>query len=164
MKRKSFSDLEADKLWDHVSNEFKCSYCGEIVEEDPDVLPKADSRLMLAKFNDQMEPLYMLLKEVEDIKIPADLLEPDPIEVNGSTIKVTTSEGFEGMDKWKTKDKSQFDSVMIKETSIKIEKDGEAVEEVVKKEQPPWSAEVSVYPSTLQCPYYYCILLYQRAD
>uniref|UniRef100_T1JRU8 Uncharacterized protein n=1 Tax=Tetranychus urticae TaxID=32264 RepID=T1JRU8_TETUR len=49
---------------------------------------------MLAKFNDQMKPLYMymLLKEVEDIKIPADLLEPDPIEVNGSTIKVT---GFE---------------------------------------------------------------------
>ncbi|XP_015793408.1 general transcription factor IIE subunit 1 [Tetranychus urticae] len=145
--KKTFTDLEADQLWDHVSNEFKCSYCGEIVEEDPDVLPKADSRLMLAKFNDQMEPLYMLLKEVEDIKIPADLLEPDPIEVNGSTIKVTTSEGFEGMDKWKTKDKSQFDSVMIKETSIKIEKDGEAVEEVVKKEQPPWLAEVSVYPS-----------------
>uniref|UniRef100_T1JQE6 Uncharacterized protein n=1 Tax=Tetranychus urticae TaxID=32264 RepID=T1JQE6_TETUR len=119
----------------HVSNEFQCSYCGEIMEEDPDELPKADSRLMLAKFNDQMEPL---LKEVEDIKIPADLLEPDPIEVNGSTIKLVKGS--------------------------KIEKDGEAVEEVVKKEQPPWSAEVSVYPSTLQCPYYYCILLYQRAD
>ncbi|XP_025017658.1 LOW QUALITY PROTEIN: dolichyl pyrophosphate Man9GlcNAc2 alpha-1,3-glucosyltransferase-like [Tetranychus urticae] len=93
---------------------------------------------MLAKFNDQMEPLLM---EVEDIKIPADLLGPDPIEANGSAIKVTTSEGFEGMDKWKTKDKSQFDSVMIKETSIKIEKDGEAVEEVVKKEQTPWLAK-----------------------
>uniref|UniRef100_T1JQD1 Uncharacterized protein n=1 Tax=Tetranychus urticae TaxID=32264 RepID=T1JQD1_TETUR len=142
--RQSFSDLEADQLWDHVSNEFKCSYCGEIVDEYPDVLPKADSRLMLAKFNDQMEPLLM---EVEDIKIPADLLGPDPIEANGSAIKVTTSEGFEGMDKWKTKDKSQFDSVMIKETSIKIEKDGEAVEEVVKKEQTPWLAKVSVYPS-----------------
>uniref|UniRef100_T1JQI7 Uncharacterized protein n=1 Tax=Tetranychus urticae TaxID=32264 RepID=T1JQI7_TETUR len=88
-----------------------CSYYGEIVEEDPDVLPKADSRLMWP---------------TEAIKIPADLLEPDPIEVNGSTIKVTTSEGFEGMDKWKTKDKSQL---------------------IVKKEQLPWLAQVSIYPS-----------------
>ncbi|XP_053203872.1 general transcription factor IIE subunit 1-like [Panonychus citri] len=146
--KKTFTDLEADQLYEPVSNEFKCSYCGEVVEEDPDVLPKADSRLMLAKFNEQMEPLYLLLKEVEDIKIPSDLLEPDLVEVNGSTIKVT-SDGFDGMDKWRTKDKSQFDAVMIRETSIKVEKDGENIEETVKKEQPPWLADtsISVLPS-----------------
>uniref|UniRef100_T1JQD5 Uncharacterized protein n=1 Tax=Tetranychus urticae TaxID=32264 RepID=T1JQD5_TETUR len=93
LKRRKIETEERDST--KRSSFICCSYCGEIVEEDPDVLPKADSRLILAKFNDQMEPLYMLLKEVEDIKIPADLLEPDPIEVNGSTIKVTTSEGFE---------------------------------------------------------------------
>lgn len=143
--KKTFTDLEADQLYDPSTQEFRCSYCGEIVEEDPDVLPKPDSRLLIAKFNEQMEPLYILLKEVEDIKIPSDLLEPEPTEVNGSVN--ITNDNFDAMGKWKVKDKSQFDSVMVKETTVKVEKDGETSEEVVKKEQPPWLAEVTVYPS-----------------
>uniref|UniRef100_T1JQE5 Uncharacterized protein n=1 Tax=Tetranychus urticae TaxID=32264 RepID=T1JQE5_TETUR len=98
--KKTFTDLEAEQLWDHVSNEFQCSYCGEIVEEGPDVLPKADSRLMLTKFNDQMEPYGLM--EVEDIKIPADLLEPDPIEVNGSTIKLVKGSKHKDRKGWRS--------------------------------------------------------------
>lgn len=142
--KKTFTDLEADQLYDVTTQEFRCSYCGEIVEEDPDVLPKPDSRLLIAKFNEQMEPLYILLKEVEDIKIPSDLLEPEPTEVNGS-VSIANIDNFEG--KWKVKDKSQFDSAMMKEATVKVEKDGETSEEVVKKEQPPWLAEITVYPS-----------------
>ncbi|RWS19109.1 general transcription factor IIE subunit 1-like protein, partial [Leptotrombidium deliense] len=33
--KKTFTDLEADQLCDLTTYEFRCSYCGELVEEDP---------------------------------------------------------------------------------------------------------------------------------
>ena len=46
----------------------RCTFCGASVEEDEAAMPKKDSRLLLAKFNEQMEKLYDLLRIVEDIK------------------------------------------------------------------------------------------------
>jgi len=77
---KQYTDLQADQLFDPMSGEFKCTYCGSSVEEDEAAMPKKDSRLLLAKFNDQMEKLYDLLRIVEDIKLAPDLLEPDPVD------------------------------------------------------------------------------------
>ena len=65
---KQFTDLEADQLFDPMSGEFRCTFCGNSVEEDEAAMPKKDSRLLLAKFNDQMEKLYDLLRNVEDVK------------------------------------------------------------------------------------------------
>ena len=65
---KQFTDLEADQLFDPMTQEFKCTFCGASVEEDEAAMPKKDSRLLLAKFNDQMEKLYDLLRMVEDYK------------------------------------------------------------------------------------------------
>ena len=65
---KLFTDLEADQLFDPMSGEFRCTFCGASVEEDEAAMPKKDSRLLLAKFNEQMEKLYDLLRIVEDIK------------------------------------------------------------------------------------------------
>ena len=36
-------------------------------------MPKKDSRLLLAKFNDQMEKLYELLRAVEDIRLAPEV-------------------------------------------------------------------------------------------
>nr|NVI79038.1 transcription factor IIEalpha [Cucujiformia] len=66
---KTFTDLEADQLFDFETSEFRCTYCRELVEEDLSTLPKKDSRLMLAKFNEQLEPVYILLRQVEGIKL-----------------------------------------------------------------------------------------------
>ena len=44
-------------------------------------MPKKDSRLLLAKFNEQMEKLYELLRAVEDIKLSPEVLEPDPVDL-----------------------------------------------------------------------------------
>ncbi|KYN05787.1 PREDICTED: general transcription factor IIE subunit 1 [Cyphomyrmex costatus] len=79
---KTFTDLEADQLFDMRTGEFRCTYCREIVEEDQSALPKKDSRLLLAKFNVQLEPLYILLREVEGIKLAPEILEPEPIDIN----------------------------------------------------------------------------------
>lgn len=56
-----------------------------MVEEDQSAMPKKDSRMQLAKFNDQIEPLFMLLQQVEGIKLAPELLEPEPVDI--STIR-----------------------------------------------------------------------------
>lgn len=65
-----------------TTGEFRCTYCREVVEEDQSALPKKDSRLLLAKFNEQLEPLYILLREVEGIKLAPEILEPEPVDIN----------------------------------------------------------------------------------
>lgn len=74
--------LQADQLFDFQTGEFHCTFCGSTVEEDMSALPKKDSRLLLAKFNDQLQPLYDLLREVEDIKLSPECLEPEPTDLD----------------------------------------------------------------------------------
>lgn len=75
-------ESQADQLFDMTTGEFRCTYCREIVEEDQSALPKVDSRLLLARFNEQLQPLYTLLKEVEGIKLAPEILEPEPVDIN----------------------------------------------------------------------------------
>uniref|UniRef100_A0AAG5D398 General transcription factor IIE subunit 1 n=1 Tax=Anopheles atroparvus TaxID=41427 RepID=A0AAG5D398_ANOAO len=79
---KTFTDLEADQLYDFNTDEFRCTYCGSAVEEDSSALPKKDSRLLLAKFNEQLQPLYDLLRQVEGIKLSPEILEPEPVDID----------------------------------------------------------------------------------
>lgn len=87
---KTFTDLEADQLFDFNTNEFRCTFCGSAVEEDLSALPKKDSRLMLAKFNEQLQTLYDLLREVEEIKLSPEILEPEPVDID--TIRGTNKQ------------------------------------------------------------------------
>lgn len=79
---KTFTDLEVDQLVDFETGELSCQYCGGPVIEDLSAMPKKDSRLMLAKFNDQLQPLYDLLREVEGIKLSPEILDPQPVDIN----------------------------------------------------------------------------------
>lgn len=79
---KTFTDLEADQLFDFNTQEFRCTYCGSTVEEDSSAMPTKDSRLMLARFNEQLQPLYDLLREVEGIKLAPEILEPEPVDID----------------------------------------------------------------------------------
>lgn len=66
---------------DHVAETFHCTYCNTEVEEDASALLKRDPQTLLAKFNEQMEPVFVLLRETEDIVLPYELLEPQPTEI-----------------------------------------------------------------------------------
>lgn len=35
----------------------------------------------MARFNEQIEPIYVLLRETEDVNLSHDLLEPEPSEI-----------------------------------------------------------------------------------
>ncbi|NXM44434.1 T2EA factor, partial [Gymnorhina tibicen] len=77
----TYTDLEVNQLFDAFTETFRCTYCNTEVEEDGSALPKRDARTLLAKFNEQMEPVFVLLRETEDIVLPYDLLEPQPTEI-----------------------------------------------------------------------------------
>lgn len=75
----TFTDLEANQLFDPATGTFRCTFCQTEVEEDASVCP--DARTLVARFNEQIEPIYGLLRETEDINLSQDLLEPEPTEI-----------------------------------------------------------------------------------
>ncbi|NWW70458.1 T2EA factor, partial [Climacteris rufus] len=77
----TYTDLEVNQLFDAFTEMFRCTYCNTEVEEDGSAFPKHDARTLLAKFNEQIEPVFVLLRETEDIVLPYDLLEPQPTEI-----------------------------------------------------------------------------------
>ncbi|NXR23007.1 T2EA factor, partial [Cinclus mexicanus] len=92
----TYTDLEVNQLFDAFTGTFRCTYCNTEVEEDGSAFPKHDARTLLAKFNEQIEPVFMLLRETEDIVLPYDLLEPQPTEIpelseRGSCLNSTSS-------------------------------------------------------------------------
>ncbi|XP_031137543.1 general transcription factor IIE subunit 1 [Sander lucioperca] len=75
----TFTDLEANQLFDPMTGTFHCTFCQTEVEEDASVCP--DGRTLVARFNEQIEPIYALLRETEDVNLSQDLLEPEPSEI-----------------------------------------------------------------------------------
>nr|XP_032832748.1 general transcription factor IIE subunit 1 isoform X2 [Petromyzon marinus] len=78
---KTFTDLEANQLYDLASGLFMCTFCRREVEEDESAVPKKDARTLVARFNEQIEPIYALLRETEDINLSHDVLEPEPSDI-----------------------------------------------------------------------------------
>ncbi|KAI1885195.1 hypothetical protein AGOR_G00217680 [Albula goreensis] len=77
----TFTDLEANQLFDPMTGTFRCTFCQTEVEEDESAVPKKDARTLVARFNEQIEPIYVLLRETEDVNLSHDLLEPEPAEI-----------------------------------------------------------------------------------
>ncbi|XP_056435454.1 general transcription factor IIE subunit 1 [Gadus chalcogrammus] len=76
-----FTDLEANQLFDPMTGTFHCTFCQTEVEEDESAVPKKDARTQVARFNEQIEPIYVLLRETENVNLSQDLLEPEPSEI-----------------------------------------------------------------------------------
>jgi transcription initiation factor TFIIE subunit alpha len=141
---KPFTDLEVDQLIDMTTGELQCTYCGSLVEEDLSAMPRTDSRLMLAKFNEQLEPLYDLLKQAEGIKLAPEVLEPEPIDIDviRGIIKPSDMMHSEVWSGEATRSSSGF----MNEEANTIVTIGEIdkVDTVQKKERPVWMTESTV--------------------
>ncbi|CAG9858710.1 unnamed protein product [Phyllotreta striolata] len=140
---KTFTDLEADQLFDFTTGDFHCTYCREVVEEDSSALPKKDSRLLLAKFNEQLEPLYMLLREVEGIKLAPEVLEPEPVDI--STIRGLDKKSNAAIpgQEW-SGEATRRTGFAVEETRVDITIGEENVSTVSRKEQPIWMTESTI--------------------
>lgn len=141
---KTFTDLEADQLYDFMTSEFRCTFCREVVEEDQSAIPKKDSRLLLAKFNEQLEPLYILLREVEGIKLAPEVLEPEPVDI--STIRGLDKKPLlSGGETW-SGEATRNAGFAVEETrvDVTIGDENSNANVVNRKEQPIWMSESTV--------------------
>ncbi|XP_035785667.1 general transcription factor IIE subunit 1-like [Anopheles albimanus] len=141
---KTFTDLEADQLYDFSTDEFRCTYCGSAVEEDSSALPKKDSRLLLAKFNEQLQPLYDLLRQVEGIKLAPEILEPEPVDIDTirGIAKPTTKAPTE---QW-SGEATRSSGFAVEETRVDITiGDSDTLDTATqRKDRPVWMTESTV--------------------
>ncbi|KAM4808797.1 general transcription factor IIE subunit 1-like [Rhinophrynus dorsalis] len=152
----TYSDLEVNQLFDPFTELFRCTYCNVEVEEDSSSLPKRDARTLLAKFNEQIEPIFVLLQETEDIVLPSELLEPQPTEIPelmGSCEQQSGSPilDMQGYGKWANKTSSvgnmYVQNVTINVRESELKKKGK---ERKVKEQPVWMKESTVHEGLAQ--------------
>ncbi|OCT99547.1 general transcription factor IIE subunit 1 [Xenopus laevis] len=147
----TYSDLEVNQLFDPFTELFRCTYCNVEVEEDSSSLPKRDARTLLARFNEQIEPIFVLLQETEDIILPCELLEPQPTEIpelSGSFDQQSGSlaldlQGHQG--KWANKNSMgnmyvQNVTINVRESDLKKKGKERKV-----KEQPVWMKNSTVH-------------------
>lgn len=143
----TFTDLEADRLYDPTADEFRCTYCGERVEEDASALPHRDSRLMLAKLNEQMQNYYDLLRASEDIKLAPECLEPEPVDI--ATIRGTNKALYRnatnnGSEQW-SGEATRNQGFAVEETRVDVTiGDVNPTEAVKAKERPVWLTESTI--------------------
>ncbi|KAH8300429.1 hypothetical protein KR018_005314 [Drosophila ironensis] len=149
MCSKTFTDLEADQLFDMASQEFRCTYCGSSVEEDSAAMPKKDSRLLLAHFNEQLQPLYDLLREVEGIKLAPEVLEPEPVDLD--TIRGLTKPNAMRTDnmQW-SGEATRNQGFAVEETRVDVTIGGDDNADAVveRKSRPIWMTESTVITDT----------------
>lgn len=144
----TFTDLEADRLYDPMADEFRCTYCGQRVEEDASALPHRDSRLMLAKLNEQMQSFYDLLRVSEDIKLAPECLEPEPVDI--ATIRGTNkflnqrNALNNGSEQW-SGEATRSQGFVVEEARVDVTiGDANPTEAVKAKERPVWLTESTI--------------------
>ncbi|KAJ6668601.1 hypothetical protein lerEdw1_012083 [Lerista edwardsae] len=145
----TYTDLEVNQLFDLFTETFRCTYCNTEVEEDASALPKRDAQTLVAKFNEQIKPIFMLLRETEDILLPLDLLEPQPTEIPELSTSLaqhlgSKAELFSRPEKWATRNSS--DNMYVQNLIIDVQESESMTKAKVQeaKEQPVWMAESTV--------------------
>ncbi|XP_056294638.1 general transcription factor IIE subunit 1 [Pseudoliparis swirei] len=146
----TFTDLEANQLFDPMTGTFRCTFCRTEVEEDASVC--TDGRTLVARFNEQIEPIYALLRETEDVNLSQELLEPEPSEIPAlkqSRDRAAAAGGNLGphREAWSNKGSSYGDmytqnvviSMEEQEEQLKQAKEGKAP-----KQRPVWLTQSTV--------------------
>ncbi|NXN35536.1 T2EA factor, partial [Rhinoptilus africanus] len=151
----TYTDLEVNQLFDIFTGTFRCTYCNTEVEEDASALPKRDARTLLAKFNEEIEPIFVLLRETEDMVLPYDLLEPQPTEIPGLSESFDQKVGSSVLEscgrpeKWANRS-SSLGNMYTQNLVIDVQ-DSEPkkkTREKATKEQPIWMSESTVAGAT----------------
>ncbi|XP_075045530.1 general transcription factor IIE subunit 1-like [Mixophyes fleayi] len=147
----TYSDLEVNQLFDPFTELFRCTYCNVEVEEDFSSLPKRDARTLLAKFNEQIEPIFILLKETEDIVLPSELLEPQPTDIPELAGSYEYQAGSLVVDqlgdygRWANRS-SSVGNMYVQNVTINVhESELKKVKAKVGKEQPIWMKASTVH-------------------
>ncbi|XP_071818763.1 general transcription factor IIE subunit 1-like isoform X2 [Apostichopus japonicus] len=140
---KQYNEYDTGDLMDFMTGEMKCTLCGAEVEEDETAAPEKDTYMQIALFNEQMRPLFDLLKEVEHIKLSPEVLEPTPVIVSDA-VRAKQAGSQRGMAGWSGSNRPNYD-LYNHEVTINMggeNKDSQENKEV--KERPRWMVESTV--------------------
>ncbi|XP_064628949.1 general transcription factor IIE subunit 1-like [Lineus longissimus] len=143
---KSFTDLEVMELMDPMTGELRCTHCGSEVKEDGQAMPKTDARTLLAKFNEQIEPIYNLLRECEDFKLAPEILEPEPTNMKNVTSRAGSSRNVDHS-VWSGDIRKNIGfGASENAVTVRMDDDEDSVAKESKplKEQPIWMKESTV--------------------
>ncbi|XP_065521326.1 general transcription factor IIE subunit 1-like isoform X2 [Lathamus discolor] len=151
----TYTDLEVNQIFDVFTETFHCTYCNTEVEEDASALLKRDTQTLLAKFNEQMEPVFVLLRETEDIVLPYELLEPQPTEIpelSGSFDQKVDSSVLDSCsqpEKWASRC-SSYSSMYTQNLVVDVQdsEDKKKTREKPAKKQPIWMLQSTVEGAT----------------
>ncbi|XP_066472170.1 general transcription factor IIE subunit 1 [Tiliqua scincoides] len=156
----TFTDLEANQLFDAMTGLFRCTFCETEVEEDESAMPKKDARTLVARFNEQIEPIYALLRETEDVNLASELLEPEPTEILALKQSKERAAGAMGTgsvpsgqhrEAWATKGPS-YEDLYTQNVIINME-DQEDLHQPANDGKPPRERPVWLRKSTVQGAY-----------
>ncbi|KAJ8027465.1 General transcription factor IIE subunit 1 [Holothuria leucospilota] len=137
---KQYNEYDTGDLIDFMSGEMKCTLCGSEVIEDETVAPEKDTYMQIALFNEQMRPLFDLLKEVEHIKLAPEVLEPTPVIANENTRTKQYSSSQKNQAGWSASSRPDYD-LYNQQVTINMgdeSKNGETGEKKEVKERPVW--------------------------
>lgn len=146
--QRSYTDLEADQLLDTMTGQLLCIICKQEVQEDMSGMPRHDSRLLLTRFNEQMEPLFNLLREVESIKLHAKFSEPQPKDFSDlkkpgqAPVKKISSSGEPGR-AWSGDATKKSGFQVEGSIDVNINAEGTGEETVQAKEKPIWLSDAT---------------------
>lgn len=150
--QKTFTDLDVIDLLDPMATQgcgdiFRCTYCSSLVEEDMSALPQKDSRVMLVRFNEQMQTFYDLLKAVENIKLAPECLEPEPVDIEtirGTNKAINRGGTNNGNEQW-SGEATRNQGFAVEETRVDVTiGDANPTEAVKTKERPIWMTESTI--------------------
>lgn len=147
-----YSDLEVNRLLDFASGLLICTFCKGAVEEDTtDIQQGNNYRTSLAKFNEQLEQIFILLKESENINLAPQILEPEP---DLSSINILASKGSHSSHVSRTgwaQDRKGLDSGDLG-IKISMGPEDEDTSETAKraKDAPIWMQQSTVAPKTTE--------------
>ncbi|XP_029658410.1 general transcription factor IIE subunit 1 [Octopus sinensis] len=147
---KTYTDLEAGQLLDPYTGLLVCMICQVEVEEDESAIPKQDARTMLAKFNEQIQPIYDLLKECEDVRLAPEILEPEPVDMKSITQKSQSNNPkYDSKSVWSGEATKNI-SYGYEENTVTITVSEETNQRDNKpaKEQPVWMKESTIEKPT----------------
>ena len=74
--KKTYTELEVDKLMNMIERNLICERCGEVVEEEERKDNPTSSRSTISRMNKQLKPINDLLKQLKGATVPIDMIEP----------------------------------------------------------------------------------------
>ncbi|RUS71059.1 hypothetical protein EGW08_021183 [Elysia chlorotica] len=149
--RKTYTDYEVKQLLDFNTGELVCTFCQSTVEEDESSVPRQDARTLLARFNEQIQPVVELLRVLEDVRLAPELLEPEPTDIRKFLSRNKDSSNSRSREGDRTAwsgDASRNVGFGFSENRVTIVMDEENSGKVEKKEQPLWMTKSTIDGAT----------------